>query len=91
MEWIVVIECEYVEDYKLLLTFENGSIKLIDLKNELWGEAFESLKNIEYFESVKVNPDFDTICWENGADFASEFLYEKGVDIECKTTKNLIA
>ena len=71
----------YVSDYKLILTFEDNSMRLADLANELDGEVFEPLKNPAYFKTVRVDPDLDTIAWDNGADMAPEFLYEIGVPI----------
>ena len=55
-----------------------GEIKVVDLSNHLDGEIFEPLKKIEYFKTVKVNPEFETIYWENGADIAPEFLFDIG-------------
>ena len=72
---------EYVSDYKLALTFEDDSTRLVDLANELDGEVFEPLKDIAYFKTVRVDPDLDTIVWDNGADMAPEFLYEIGTPI----------
>ena len=72
---------EYVSDYKLALTFEDDSTRLVDLANELDGEVFEPLKDIAYFKTVRVDPDLDTIVWNNGADMAPEFLYEIGAPI----------
>jgi len=66
----------YVSGYKLLLTFEDHSQRLVDLEFELDGEIFEPLKNVDYFKTVRVDPDIDTIVWDNGADMAPEFLYE---------------
>lgn len=79
MKWIVD-EVEYLEDYKLVLTFRDGSRKIVNLEGELWGEIFEPLKDIEYFKTVHL--EGSSIAWNNGADFAPEFLYENGVDIE---------
>lgn len=76
MQLIKVIDAKYIEDYKILFTFNDGKTKTIDFKDQLWGEMFEPLKNIEYFRKFKLNPF--TIEWENGADFAPEFLYEFG-------------
>ena len=73
-----VIDVLYLEDYKLRLEFNEGTVKVVDLKNELFGEIFKPLLNIELFKQVKINPDKNTIEWENGADFAPEFLYEIG-------------
>ena len=50
---------------------------MVDLKDELYGEVFEPLKDMERFRSFKVDPDLETIVWENGADLAPEFLYDK--------------
>jgi len=76
MEIIKVIHAEYKEDYKISLTFNDGKKKVVDLKEELWGEMFEPLNDINYFKNFTLNPF--TIEWENGADFSPEFLYELG-------------
>lgn len=76
---------KYVSDYRLLLTFNDEITKIVDLKPYLKGSIFEPLKNIEYFKTVKVNSDIDTIVWENCADISPDFLYEIGETIS-KTT-----
>ena len=35
-----------------------------------------TLKDFQIFSAVKFEPELDTIVWDNGADFAPEFLYE---------------
>ncbi len=75
----------WLEEYKLRLKFDDGSVRDIDLQNELYGEVFEPLKEIQFFRQVKVNPDTRTIEWPNGADFAPEFLLGIGVEIEPAT------
>jgi Protein of unknown function (DUF2442) len=72
----------YQSGYKLLLTFEDGIQKLVDLKPHLEGEIFEPLKDINYFKTVSLNPDLDTIVWSNNADFSPDFLYEIGQVVE---------
>jgi hypothetical protein len=72
---------EYVSGYKLLLTFEDGSLRMADLEPYLDGEIFEPLREINYFRGVGVNPELDTIVWDNGADMSPDFLYEIGVPI----------
>ncbi len=67
---------EYISEFKLALTFEDGSVRIVDLAPHLDGEIFEPLRDIHYFRSVYVNPDLDTIVWANGADMAPDFLYE---------------
>lgn len=80
MEWQVT-SVQYLDGYRLLMTFRDGSRKSIDLKDHIRGEIFEPLKDLGYFRTVRLNPELNTICWNNGADFAPEFLYEKGISV----------
>ena len=77
-----VTEVTYLKEYQLRVTFDNGVIKDINLQEELYGEIFEPLKELDFFKQVSINPDTNTIEWPNGADFAPEFLYESGQEIE---------
>jgi hypothetical protein len=79
--FIHVTGVTYLEEYKLRLSFDDGVTKDVDLKDELYGEIFEPLKDVELFKQVAVNPDTNTIEWPNGADFAPEFLYEIGNEL----------
>jgi len=72
-----VKEAKYLHDYVLWLRFNDGAEGVVDLKDELYGEVFEPLKDTESFKSFKVDPDLETIVWDNGADLAPEFLYDK--------------
>ncbi len=74
-----VKDATYISEYKLLLTFEDGVVKLVDMEPYLDGEIFEPLKDIDYFKTVSVHPDIDTIVWDNDADVSPDFLYEIGV------------
>jgi len=85
-----VKQAKYVEDYKIILTFDDKTDKLIDLFPHLYGEIFEPLKNISYFKKFKVNEDTDTIEWENGADMSPDFLYRIGKNIEHLPTNKRI-
>ena len=68
-------EAKYTAGYKTSLKFEDGAEGVIDLEEELWGEVFEPLKDKELFKQVRLDRGLNTICWDNGADFAPEFLY----------------
>ncbi|MBI5741264.1 MAG: DUF2442 domain-containing protein [Nitrospirae bacterium] len=72
-----VKEARHLHDHVIWLRFNNGAEGEIDLKDELEGEMFEPLKDVEIFKSFKVDPEIETIVWPNGADLAPEFLYEK--------------
>ena len=72
-----VIEARHVKDYRVWLRFQDGTEGEIDLENELWGEVFEALKDVNFFQKFKVDPELHTIVWPNGADLAPEFLYQQ--------------
>jgi ribosomal protein L31E len=36
---------------------------------------FAPLKDPARFKAFRVDPELETVVWENGADFAPEFLY----------------
>lgn len=83
--WPHVVDFKYHSKYKLILTFDDGKIKIVDLEPYLWGEMFEPLRKIKKFKQIHI--DYDTIAWANGADFAPETLYEIGIDITPKPAK----
>ena len=67
---------KYIAAYRLWLQFEDGSQGEVDLEQELWGEVFTPLRNQAYFKTVHLDKELNTIRWDNGADFAPEFLYQ---------------
>ena len=71
-ELLWVTKAEYADEYKLLLTFSNRMEKCVDLKDSLYGEVFEPLRDVEKFKRFSLS-DW-TVEWENGADFAPEYL-----------------
>ena len=77
-----VTDIEVLDGYGSNVTFSDGVRKRVDLEPELYGEIFEPLKDKEQFRQVAVNPETNTVEWANGADFAPEFLYEVGEEVE---------
>lgn len=77
--FLEVVKAEYLEDYKIRLCFNDNVVKVVDLSNYLNGEAFALLRDKDYFKCFTIK--FNTIEWENGADFAPEFLYGIGKEI----------
>jgi hypothetical protein len=72
-----VAEARYVQDFVIHLRFTDGAEGDVDLRDELYGELFEPLKDRALFRQFSVHPEFHTLTWPNGADIAPEFLYEK--------------
>ncbi len=67
-------------DYMLHLTFENGEKRLFDMKPYLETCIFKELKDITIFETVHIC--FDSIEWDNEADFDPEILYEESCSLQ---------
>lgn len=82
---IKVTSARYVKGYKIDVCFNDGMQCVIDLENHLNGPIFEPLKNVDYFKSFTLNRW--TIQWENGADFAPEFLHELALE-QNKSVRN---
>ena len=59
-------------DHELELTFGDGYVGRVALKELLWGPVFEPLKDADYFRHVKIEDD--TIRWPNEADFCPDVL-----------------
>ncbi len=87
MHYITAVE--YEGDYKLRLEFEDGCQRLVDLENHLDGEVFEPLEDPARFQTAKLNPDIDTVVWENGADMSPDFLYDISVPIDTEPVRKV--
>ena len=74
MEPIWITKAEHVKDHQLNLTFSDCTTGIVDLSSHLDLPVFKPLKDIQYFKNFKLNSW--TVVWDNGADFAPEFLYE---------------
>ena len=71
-----IIKAKYLHDYIIWMRFNYGTEGEVDLSGELEGEVFEPLRDINKFQNFKVDPELQTIVWNNGADMAPEFFYE---------------
>lgn len=70
-----VIAVEVVGDYRLRLTFEDGTVGDVDFADREWSGVFEPLRDPSYFARVEVDPEAGTIAWPDGLDMAPEPLY----------------
>ena len=73
---IHITKVKVVDSYSLVLTFDNGVRKRVNLRQELYGPIFEPLRDPSYFAKAYVDSDSRTVSWPNGADFAPDFLYQ---------------
>jgi len=81
--YLAIVDVEPLQDYQLLLTFENGEKRIFDMKPYLNKGIFKELKDENVFRSVRVS--FDSIEWSNQADIAPEVLYKWGQATDLST------
>jgi hypothetical protein len=72
-----VTAVEVVGDFRLRLTFEDGTVGEVDFNEREWRGVFEPLRDPRYFARVRVDPEAGTIAWPNGVDMAPEPLYDE--------------
>ncbi len=70
-----VLEARHLGAYRVWLKFNDGAEGVVDLADALWGPVFEPLEDVEAFRRFAVR--HHTVSWENGADFAPEFLRDR--------------
>ena len=75
--FLKVSNAEYLDNYRIKLTFNDGVTKTVDLQNELDGSVYKPLRQLDYFKNFRL--PYNTVEWDNGADYAPEYLYSIGV------------
>ncbi len=71
-----IVAVEPLENYQLRIHFEDGVEGIVPLSQLInFTGVFAPLTDPDYFATVKVNPDWGTIYWENGADLDPDVLY----------------
>jgi hypothetical protein len=71
------IAVEPIENYRLIVTFQNGETKIFDVSTLLQYPMYENLKDKSVFNLVKV--DGHCIYWDDDIDICPDMLYEKSV------------
>lgn len=67
------IDVKPLENYELMIFFDNGEIKIFDVKPYLNFIQFKDLKKKEMFNTVKIAGL--SIEWSNGVDICPDELY----------------
>lgn len=62
-----------LEDYNLLIVFDNGEKKIANVTPIIKGEFYGELADEEYFKTVSCNGF--TVEWKNGQDICPDDLY----------------
>ena len=70
-----VTAVDVIGDYRLRLTFQDGTVGDVDFSHREWHGVFEPLRDSSYFARVEVDVEAGTIAWPDGLDMAPEPLY----------------
>jgi len=77
-----ISKVEHLGGYRLRLTFVGGLVAEIDLATKLGGDVgpmFEPLRDETSFARATVDEELGTVVWPNGADLASDVLYQEAM------------
>jgi len=80
--WVINVELQ--EDYKIYIEFNDGLNGVIDFKDKLMTDHRDIIKELidkDKFNAIKI--ERHTLCWDNGVDFAPEYLYDQ-INLEKK-------
>ncbi len=70
-----VIKVKPIEEYCILVEFDNDESGILDMKPYLDFGIFSQLRDPDLFKTVRVS--FDTVEWTNRIDLDPKFVYEK--------------
>lgn len=68
-----------MDDFKIKVQFDNGEIKLFDVKPYIRGSWYGELADPAYFKSVSANGY--TVEWANGQDICPDELYLDSIPV----------
>ena len=71
-----VTRARVVGPTSLLLTFDDGTRKRVNVGHLLRGRVFVPLRRPAYFRKARASRAAGTVVWPNGADIAPETLYD---------------
>lgn len=74
-----IISVKYLSDYKIEVCYEDNSKYIFDLETSIKEfvneyDRFHELLEKEYFKSVRLNDEWNTVEWDNGFDISPELM-----------------
>jgi len=69
-----IVDVKALNDYKILVIYQNGEKRVKDMKPYLDKGVFKKLKDESFFKSVKVA--FGTVSWGEEIDLCADSIYE---------------
>lgn len=71
-----VTDFQIIGPYRLRVSFHDGLVREIDFQPVLAGALFGPLRDQEFFNQVRLDPEAHTLVWPNGADFDPATLHD---------------
>ena len=75
-----IVKVTPVEGFSLIVIFDNGQTRILDMRPFLDSGVFRQIKKTEEFNRVHVA--FDTVEWDCGVDLDPEFVMTKSLPIQ---------
>jgi hypothetical protein len=73
-----VIKAELRDGYKIYIEFSDGLSGIIDFTDKITTDHREIIRElVDKNKFNKIRIERHTLCWENGVDFAPEYLYDQ--------------
>ncbi|MBR0350674.1 MAG: DUF2442 domain-containing protein [Clostridia bacterium] len=69
-----IIDVKALENYRILVIYQNGEKRIKDMKPYLEKGVFKKLKDVDFFNSVKVA--FGTVTWGEEIDLCADSIYQ---------------
>lgn len=67
---------QIVAPHTLQVKFDDDTEQTINFQSIFNGELYRSLRNLSFFNQVKIDPEVHTLVWSNGADFDPATLHD---------------
>jgi hypothetical protein len=87
---IDITNFKIVGPYTLHITFADNSEQVINFEPVLHGYYYDPLRDLDFFNQVRLDPEVCTLVWPNGADFDPATLYNwyqgDGAELAQRTT-----
>jgi hypothetical protein len=76
-----IVSAEYLEEYKIKLTFENGKSGVVDFRLYLKkGGVFKKFNDVRFFKLFQIDKEIGNLTWNKEIDIAPEILYSKATN-----------
>jgi len=67
---------EIVGPFTLKIEFDDDTFQTIDFAPVLAGELYNPLRELDFFNRVRLDPEAGNLVWPNGADFDPSELHD---------------